>query len=60
MKEKPSDYRLQKLLLDKGAKLHHRWVENPGDDYESDHDDIDEVSTQLLKNQIELFMRDAK
>jgi transcriptional regulator with XRE-family HTH domain len=60
VKEKPSDYRLQKLLLDKGAKLHHRWVENPGDDYESDHDDIDEVSTQLLKNQIELFMRDAK
>lgn len=57
IKEKPLNYELQSLLLDSGAKLHHRWIEDPGDEYERSHDDIDEVSTQLLKNQIAVLKK---
>jgi hypothetical protein len=43
--------------LDSGAKLRHRWIEDPGDEDERSHDDIDEVSTQLLKNQIAVLKK---
>lgn len=56
----PDRYEIQKILLDAGAMLHHRWVENPGDDYESRHDEGDAVSTQLLKNQIEVLLKKEK
>ena len=56
----PDRYEIQKILLDAGAMLHHRWVENPGDDYESRHDEDDVVSTQLLKNQIEVLLKKEK
>lgn len=57
IKEKPQNFELQSLLLDYGAKLHHRWIEDPGDEDERNHDDIDEVSTQLLKNQIAVLKK---
>jgi transcriptional regulator with XRE-family HTH domain len=55
--EQPQNFELQKLFLDHGAKLHHRWVEYPGDEYETSHDEVDEVATQLLKNQIEVLLK---
>jgi transcriptional regulator with XRE-family HTH domain len=55
--EQPQNFELQKLFLDHGAKLHHRWIEDPGDEYERSHDDIDEVATQLLKNQIAVLLK---
>ena len=55
--EQPQNFELQKLFLDHGAKLHHRWVEYPGDEYEESHDQVDEVATQLLKNQIAVFLK---
>lgn len=50
------DYELQKLLLDFGAKLHKRWEEDDGWGYTVSRDTIDEVATQLLKNQVEIMM----
>lgn len=50
------DYIIQKLLLDKGAKLHKRWTEDDGWGYMINKDEVDEVSTELLKNQIKVLI----
>jgi transcriptional regulator with XRE-family HTH domain len=55
--QQPDNYLAQNVLLNAGAKLHHRWVENPGDEYEKRHDEVDDVSTQLLKNQIQILLK---
>lgn len=57
VKERPQDYELQELFLDRGAKLHHRWTEDDGDDGVASHDEVDEVATQLLKNQIAVLLK---
>ena len=46
---------LQKLLLDAGAKIHSRWVEDDGWGYMVERDEVDDVATQLLKNQIAIL-----
>lgn len=60
VKERPKDYDLILLLLDNGAKLHKRWYEDDGWGYEVGRDEIDDVGTQLLRNQIEIFMKEKK
>jgi transcriptional regulator with XRE-family HTH domain len=57
IKERPQNFELQELFLDHGAKLHHRWIEDPGDEYERSCDEVDEVATQLLKNQIAVLLK---
>ncbi len=52
------DYLIQKLLLDNGAKIHSRWVEDDGWGYDILMDKVDDVATQLLKNQIKILMKE--
>lgn len=60
VKERAKEYDLILLLLDNGAKLHKRWYEDDGWGYQVGRDEIDEVGTQLLRNQIEIFMKEKK
>jgi transcriptional regulator with XRE-family HTH domain len=53
-------YELQKLLLDEGAKIHKRWQEDDGWGYMVDHDKIDDVATELLRNQLQILMKEGK
>lgn len=55
--QQPDAYDAQRIMLEAGAKLHRRWVENEGDEYEERFDEIDEVATQLLKNQIQIILK---
>jgi transcriptional regulator with XRE-family HTH domain len=57
---RPQDYVLQKLLLDRGAKLHKRWKEDDGWGDMVKRDVVDEVATELLKNQIQILMKEDK
>src|SRR5690606_27148896 len=56
LKERSKEYELTKLLLDEGAKLHKRWTEDDGEDIFY-RDVVDDVATQLLRNQIEIFLK---
>ena len=60
IKEFPERFDIQKLLLDNGAKLHKRWVEDVGDEDLVSRDEIDEVGTQMLKNQIDILKKKEK
>lgn len=60
VKDRPKEYELIKLLLDEGAKLHKRWTEDDGWGYMVQRDEIDDVATQLLRNQIEIFLKEEK
>lgn len=59
VKDRPKEYELIKLLLDEGAKLHKRWTEDDGEDIFY-RDVVDDVATQLLRNQIEIFLKGDK
>jgi hypothetical protein len=56
IKLRPESYEIQKILLDADAKLHKRWTEDDGWGYSDLIDKIDDVGTNLLKNQIKLFL----
>ncbi len=56
IKNRPTEYSIQKVILETGAKLHKRWTEDDGWGYMVDNDLVDEVSTELLKNQIKILM----
>jgi len=56
LKEKPNRYDIQDVLLDAGAKLHSSYMKDNGWDYD-EIDEIDEVATQLLKNQIKVLSK---
>lgn len=60
VKDRPKEYELIKMLLDEGAKLHNRYDEDDGWGYMVLRDDVDDVATQLLKNQIEIFLKEGK
>jgi hypothetical protein len=60
VKLRPKEYTIQKILLDGGAQLHKRWTEDDGWGYLRCRDEIDEVGTQLLKKQIEIFLKGEK
>ena len=60
VKDRPKEYELIKLLLDEGAKLHSRWTEDDGWGYMVQRDEKDDVATQLLRNQIEIFLKEKK
>ena len=60
VKDRHKEYELIKLLLDEGAKLHSRWTEDDGWGYMVQRDEIDDVATQLLRNQIEIFLKEEK
>jgi transcriptional regulator with XRE-family HTH domain len=55
---RPEEYRLQKILLDLGAKLHKRWVEDDGWGYNINRDVIDNTATEILKNQIKILLKE--
>lgn len=57
---RPNSFDIQKILLDEGAKIHERWEEDDGWGYRISRDKIDEVSTQLLKNQINYLIEKGK
>lgn len=48
-------YEIQYLLLGAGAKLHKKWSEDDGWGYINERDEIDEIATNLLKNQIKIL-----
>lgn len=57
---RPNEFRIQKILLDSGAKLH---IDKIGYDYDGEKiniNKIDEVGTQLLKNQINIMISKEK
>lgn len=60
VKNRPTDHELIMLLLEAGAKLHKRWNEDDGWGYNVTRDEIDDVGTQLLKNQTIIFLKEKK
>lgn len=60
LKERSKDYEVIKLLLDAGAKIHSIRIEDDGWGYDEVIDEIDDVATQLLKNQIDIFLKERK
>jgi transcriptional regulator with XRE-family HTH domain len=58
--DRPEEYILQKILLDLGAKLHKRWSEDDGWGYDGIVDQVDDVGTEILKNQIKILMKEGK
>lgn len=60
VKNRPSDHEVIMLLLEAGAKLHKRWNEDDGWGYNVSRDEIDEIGTQLLKNQTIIFLKEKK
>ena len=59
IKDRAEEYKLQKILLDLGAKLHKRWSEDDGWGYTVDIDQVDEAGTQILKNQIKILLKEG-
>lgn len=55
---RPDEYKIQKILLDNGAKLHKIWREDDGWGEIVSRDAIDEVATQLLINQIKILIKE--
>ena len=55
---RPDEYKIQKILLDNGAKLHKIWREDDAWGEIVSRDAIDEVATQLLINQIKILMKE--
>ena len=60
VKERSKEYDLIWLLLENGAMLHKRWSEDDGWGYTNYHDEQDETGTVLLRNQIEILMKEKK
>jgi transcriptional regulator with XRE-family HTH domain/NACalpha-BTF3-like transcription factor len=58
VKDRSKEYKLIKILLDEGAKLHSCWTEDDGWGYVVQRDEIDDVATQLLRNQIVIFLKE--
>lgn len=54
---RPTEYRLMKILLDRGAQLIHRYTEDDGGGDYVTREEIDKTATQLLKNQVEIFLK---
>lgn len=52
----PERYLIQKVLLDNGAKLHKTWQEDDDWGYTQDRDIVDEIATNMLKNQIKILL----
>jgi len=57
VKDRPEEYKLQKILLDTGAKLHKRWSQDDGWGYTENIDQVDDVGTEMLKNQIKILLK---
>jgi hypothetical protein len=60
IKLRPQDYSIQKILLKNGAKIHKRWTQQDGWGYMNTFDEIDEVATQLLKNQLIILIDEGE
>lgn len=52
LKAQPNNFKLIKILLDSGAKIHNIKVEEDGDGYTNEIDTIDEIGTEILKKKI--------
>jgi transcriptional regulator with XRE-family HTH domain len=59
IKDRSEEYKLQKTLLDLGAKLHKRWSEDDGWGYTNNIDEVDDVGTEILKNQIKILLKEG-
>lgn len=60
VKERSKEYDLIWLLLENGAMLHKRWSEEDGWGYTNFYDEQDITGTVLLRNQIEILMKENK
>lgn len=52
LKAQPNNFKLIKILLDSGAKIHNIKFEEDGDGYTNEIDTIDEIETEVLKKKI--------
>lgn len=52
LKAQPNNFKLIKILLDSGAKIHNIKFEEDGDGYTNEIDTIDEIGTEVLKKKI--------